>query len=121
MNKKRKPLNLKNYLIPRLRRVWLTWPERTTVVNRCKVYIHEGTYKNGKERMRVYKKCENCGKLCADGDYQVNHIIPVIDPAVGFVDWNTYIERLLCSSDNLNLLCTECHDEETKRQRATKK
>lgn len=39
----------------------------------------------------------------------VDHIKPIIDPAVGFVSWDETIERMFCDSDNLQLLCNDCH------------
>lgn len=46
----------------------------------------------------------------------VDHIKPVVDPAVGFVDWNTIIERMFCEIDNLQVLCKECHDIKSKEE-----
>lgn len=48
----------------------------------------------------------------------VDHIEPVIDPAVGFVDWDTYVSRMFCELDNYQLLCWDCHDKKTKEERA---
>lgn len=39
----------------------------------------------------------------------VDHIEPIIDPAVGFTTWDECIERMFCNSSNLQLLCKECH------------
>lgn len=39
----------------------------------------------------------------------VDHIEPIIDPATGFTTWDECIERMFCDSDNLQLLCKECH------------
>lgn len=39
----------------------------------------------------------------------IDHIIPIVDPAVGFVSWDSVIERMFCDSDNLQLLCLKCH------------
>lgn len=47
----------------------------------------------------------------------VDHIIPVIDPTVGFVGWDSFIDRLFCEKDNLQLLCGECHDAKTAEER----
>ena len=43
----------------------------------------------------------------------IDHIQPVVETSVGFVDWNTYISRLFCSSNNLQLLCPLCHKNKT--------
>lgn len=47
----------------------------------------------------------------------VDHCIPVIDPSVGFTSWNDYINRLYSESDNLQLLCGDCHDKKTMKER----
>lgn len=48
----------------------------------------------------------------------VDHIIPVIDPEVGFVSWDDTIEKMFAEKDNLQLLCKECHDKKTTEERA---
>lgn len=40
----------------------------------------------------------------------VDHIDPIVDPEVGFVNWDTYVERMFCEKDKLQLLCKKCHD-----------
>jgi len=47
----------------------------------------------------------------------VDHIVPVVDPITGFIDWNLFIENLFCESENLQLLCKSCHDLKTKEER----
>jgi hypothetical protein len=39
----------------------------------------------------------------------VDHIVPIIDPAIGFVSWDITIDRMFCDSINLQLLCKDCH------------
>ena len=51
----------------------------------------------------------------------VDHIQPVIDPAVGFVDWDEYITRLFCEGGNLQVLCHSCHTIKTNEERAQAK
>jgi len=47
----------------------------------------------------------------------VDHINPIVDPAVGFVDWDTFINRMFCEKDNLQLLCGDCHDKKSLKER----
>ena len=47
----------------------------------------------------------------------VDHIDCVTDPAVGFVDWNTHIERLFCELEGFQVLCWECHEAKTAEER----
>lgn len=51
----------------------------------------------------------------------VDHIKPVIDPEIGFVSWDSFIERLFCEMDNLQVLCYKCHTEKTNDERAKAK
>lgn len=48
----------------------------------------------------------------------VDHIDPVIDPAVGFVNWDTVIERLFVEVEGFQVLCWECHRAKTEKERA---
>jgi hypothetical protein len=58
----------------------------------------------------------------------VDHIEPIIDPAVGFTTWDECIDRMFCDSSNLQLLCKVCHSvksqeeiEVAKKRRAASK
>lgn len=48
----------------------------------------------------------------------VDHIEPIVDPAVGFTTWDDCIERMFCEADNLQVLCKECHDKKTNEEKA---
>lgn len=43
----------------------------------------------------------------------VDHIDPIIDPAVGWVSWDSTVERMFCEADNLQCLCGACHKEKS--------
>jgi len=64
-------------------------------------------------RMAKHYKCASCGEEFTLKDINMDHIDPVVDPAVGFVDWDTYIERLFCDESNYQALCVGCHKEKT--------
>ena len=51
----------------------------------------------------------------------VDHILPIIDPDVGFVSYDMLIERMFCEKDNLQVLCTACHDVKTDSEKARAK
>lgn len=72
-------------------------------------------------------RCDGCGQEVPPTVYDedkrkrvkntfIDHVIPIIDPAVGFVSWDETIDRMFCSSDNLQLLCKECHQEKSKEE-----
>lgn len=39
----------------------------------------------------------------------VDHIVPIVDPAVGFTNWHDCVERMFCEEDNLQVMCLDCH------------
>lgn len=51
----------------------------------------------------------------------VDHIIPVVDPAIGFVSWDEFINRLFVEKDKLQVLCHECHLAKTADEKEQKK
>jgi|TARA_R110000851_G_scaffold142080_1_gene280422 5-methylcytosine-specific restriction endonuclease McrA len=71
--------------------------------------------------MAYHYKCAACTDLFVADDVQVDHIAPVVDPAVGFVDWNTFIERLYCEIAYFQVLCKPCHKLKTAEERSQRK
>ena len=51
----------------------------------------------------------------------VDHIDPVVKPEVGFVDWNTYIDRMFLEASGYQVLCYKCHAEKTAAERKRRK
>lgn len=47
----------------------------------------------------------------------VDHIEPVVDPAVGKTTWDEYIDRMFVEVDSYQVLCWECHTAKTKEER----
>lgn len=60
--------------------------------------------------------CSMCKELFTSKQIDVDHIFPVIDIMTGFVDWNTYIDRLFCDVENLACLCKNCHKQKTESE-----
>lgn len=89
--KKKKVWNESPYIKSHLRKIWRWSPQRRECL-----------------RAKQCCKCRGRGKLYAD------HISPVIEPAIGFVDWNTYIQRLFTGA--LQPLCEACHKTKSKEE-----
>lgn len=62
--------------------------------------------------------CAECGEIKQkteqlDGkrvnNCNVDHILPAVDPAVGWQGWDVLIDRMFCEKDNLQVLCHICH------------
>jgi len=51
----------------------------------------------------------------------VDHKIPAIDVVEGFTNWDNFISNLFCESDNLQVLCCECHDRKSKEESALRR
>lgn len=64
----------------------------------------------------VEYQCETCNSWVSSTRIDVDHVNPVIDPVVGFVDWNTFVARVFCGVENLKRICEKCHDEKTSRE-----
>jgi ribosomal protein L44E len=63
-------------------------------------------------RIAKHFKCALCKDEHPTTGVQVDHIEPVVSSG-GFTTWDDYIQRLYCSKDNLQVLCTKCHDAKT--------
>ena len=72
-------------------------------------------------------KCAGCGQEVPPTIYDedkkkrvknicVDHIVPTVDPEVGFTSWDDVVEGLFCEIDNLQLLCKACHDSKTSEE-----
>ena len=68
-------------------------------------------------RMAKHYKCKHCGGEFTSKDVNCDHIDPVVDPTVGFVDWNTYIKRLFIEKEGYQILCSECHNKKSAEEK----
>lgn len=50
-----------------------------------------------------------------------DHIEPVIDPDVGWVNWDSTINRMFSEADNLQALCYACHKIKSDNEKARAK
>lgn len=46
-----------------------------------------------------------------------DHIDPIVDPAVGFVSWDEWINRAYVEVDKYQALCNSCHTNKTNEER----
>lgn len=97
--KKGKP-NLRHWLTNKLRRLSYQWAPRKQAIKDAR--LERGVY-----------KCAICEGRFGPKEIQLDHKIPVVDEEVGFIDWNTYIDRLFCDVDNFQVLCKPCHETKT--------
>jgi len=70
---------------------------------------------------RVEFMCSVCGEWHMGKNIQVDHFKPVVDPEIGFVNFDTFISRLFCDVNNLAVLCKTCHEIKTNKEKAIAK
>jgi 5-methylcytosine-specific restriction endonuclease McrA len=85
---------------------------RTPMHHKAREAVKEVYYEGNRRRVRF--TCAICGCKFSKTETHVDHIEPVIDPATGFIDWNTFIARLF--TDKLQVLCISCHKSKTKQE-----
>lgn len=95
-----------SFIVSVLRAGSRRWPAKYETLNEAKT-TKKINSKTG--RLAQHYKCKACKEEFPAKDVQVDHKRPVVDPKVGFVDWNTFIERLFCEKKNFQVLCTSCH------------
>jgi hypothetical protein len=101
----------REWLIQHLRGLSLKWRGRSECFKASKRENRVvGHYKNGKPKTHVHYQCNGCKEMFRPQSLEVDHI----DEVGSFKDWDTYIERLFCEADNLQLLCVKCHKKKTR-------
>lgn len=105
----------KGFIVSALRAATRKWQPK----NEC--------IKNARVKRGVYK-CEEClkevpatlppeeGKTRRRKNIVADHIDPIVNPSVGFVDWNTWIDRAFVELDGYQALCLNCHAEKTRKE-----
>ena len=103
----------RSFVVSQLRRG--KWPPKYAAIARA--YVGMGTNPKTGRKCKLHK-CEACGELFAKGDMRADHRVPVVDPHVGFVDWNTWVERCFVEAAFYDIICTGCHSVKTAEERA---
>lgn len=58
--------------------------------------------------------CQQCEKVFKLREVQVDHIEPKVDPKTGWIDVGTFMLRLNCPPEKLQVLCADtCHKAKT--------
>ena len=102
------------FIISALRAYMKRYPPKWKALEEAKV----GKKVNKRSgRLAEHYLCASCGGFFVARDVQVDHIEPVVAPSEGFKDWWTYMNRLYCEKENLQVLCKPCHKEKTNAER----
>ena len=92
------------YIFAAARKIWRWSAERRAVKARCLLDGAAGVW-----------VCEQCWETTEK--IEIDHVEPVIDPAVGFQGFDVYYARLFVGADKMQGLCHECHQNKTKEER----
>lgn len=123
------PKQIHNLIKQKLRLASLESPYKQSALEKAKVDIatHEcakcGSYIYSGVSNENYKKLKekHPSKKFKRGKSECDHIESVVEVGVGFVDWNTYIERLFCTEDGYQILCSDCHKEKSLKENKKRK
>lgn len=108
----------RSFVVSALRTATRRWPPKFKALKAA--YIGRQVNKKT-NKMAMHYSCAHCSRHFVAKDVQVDHIFPVVDPRTGFVDWETYISRLFCEKENLQVLCKPCHSEKTASEKLQRK
>lgn len=98
----------KQFAIQTIRRGSYRWPTRWKAEKRSR--LSRGVY-----------YCESCGLIIQKKDSQMDHVLPVVDPNVGFNGFDSYIDRMYPDDENgWARLCKPCHKEKTAIENSTR-
>lgn len=125
-----KEFDLKEFIVKTLRGAFKKTPLYSGAKKRAKEEFFEKA-KNGNDMRRVHFKCAKCGRHFVDRtgakEIAVDHINPIVDPNVGWTNFEDFVKRLFCSLENLQVLCNykgerdgvkSCHKIKTAEERA---
>ena len=137
MKKKKKPkYNSNSAIRSAIRRAFSRSPVVQEVLKEARSerprYKQDGTLA---KKPHVDYTCAICKRAFKSTEVAVDHIDPVIEIKKGFIDWNTFVERLGWErKENLQVICSyklkymfqhgnipSCHYSKTQEERALRK
>lgn len=108
----------RSFVTSALRAASRRWPPKFKALKEAFVG-RKTNKKTGK--LAMHYKCATCKKHFVAADVQVDHVLPVVDPKVGFIGWDSFIDRIFCEIENLQVLCKPCHKVKTEEEKAERK
>ena len=84
-------------------------------ITECKMKARRA-YKGPLKRQKFEYQCNNCKDWFPEKKINVDHIIGAGSLNCS-ADLPGFVERLFCEQDNLQVLCTECHNKKTKLEK----
>ena len=108
----------RSFVTSALRAASRRWPPKFKALKEAFVG-RKTNKKTGK--LAMHYKCAKCKKHFVATDVQVDHVLPVVDPKVGFVSWDLFIDRIFCEIENLQVMCKPCHKVKTEEEKLERK
>jgi 5-methylcytosine-specific restriction endonuclease McrA len=102
--------NLRTRAVGQLRRLWRFSPDVKNALSKAR------SETSSKPKLVGYA-CAVCGLIAKREDVAVDHIVPVV-PTSGWESWDSFVARLFCGSQGLQVLCHFCHDAKTAAERS---
>lgn len=84
-------------------------------ITQCKLNAKRA-YKGPLKRQKFEYQCNSCKNWFAEKNINVDHVVPAGSLNCA-QDLPGFVERLFCETDNLQVLCTVCHDVKTKSEK----
>jgi 5-methylcytosine-specific restriction endonuclease McrA len=108
----------RSFIRGNLRRTSQKWPPISNCLKKARVTRGEYLCAGCKEIVPASTRDESGKRI---KNVHVDHINPVIDPAVGWVSYDSLIERMFVEEDGLQVLCDACHKIKTDKEKAIAK
>lgn len=98
-----------------LRRVFSRSDLRRSIIDNAIIKGHKDPKRKA---VKFWVKCEECGKMEAKSNVQVDHVLPVIAVTETLADlsWDDLVNRIWCPANNLKIICKPCHKAKTNRE-----
>jgi hypothetical protein len=114
---------MQGFIRSALRSASMRWPPKYKV--KSKARVERGLYRcegyNREAHVVPASLPPKPGNKRRIDNVLVDHIVPVVCPNMGFVDWDSFIDRLFCDSSGLQVLCHECHLAKTADEKIVRK
>jgi 5-methylcytosine-specific restriction endonuclease McrA len=101
------------YIRSSLRRAWSRYPPKYEALAKSRRPSH-------RKGLKWEYQCKECSNWFKGTEVQVDHILPA-GSLRSFDECGIFIDRLFCTSDNLQVLCKPCHALKTKSERNIEK
>lgn len=108
---------MKSFIISALRGSFRRFPPKQQCINDAYIETKINEFTG---RMAKHYECNECKGSFPRTMVEADHIISIVDPSIGFVDWNTWVERAFVPVEGFRCLCKPCHKLRTSAERKKK-